>query len=231
MRGQKECNCGQVDPLLATVSGAIEESDEDEELEYEDAEVPGTTLLNTGIVLVLTTCLARTESSALVAVPGRFPKDLSPLWIIEDSEYVAPPVAEVSCGCTNKENEVPVQVPLPVLTPVVLQEQAVHRSPRSLTLGRPKSPYPLRPIAFSGARTSGRPVAYFSRSTYTHEHSTGKIRPWSRSSDVGQSHNDSAGGSNSDGSEEYGPNPRDYDCQDRRVLALRVPGLPCLHLL
>ena len=51
MRGRREYNCGLVDPLLATVSGVGVEgskNEEEEELEYEDAENPGTTLLGTG---------------------------------------------------------------------------------------------------------------------------------------------------------------------------------------
>ena len=47
MRGRRECNCGLVNPLLATVSGmAVEESgeEEDKELEYEDVDAPGTLL-------------------------------------------------------------------------------------------------------------------------------------------------------------------------------------------
>ena len=175
MRGRQECNCGQVDPLLATVSGGVKGSDEDEELEYGEEEVPGTASLVAGINLVLMTHLVPVESAVSVPVPDRFPDDISPLQVIEDNEYVAPPVSEESCGCVDKENVVPIQVPLPVPTPVVLREQAVRRSPRSLKLGRPASPYPLRPIAFAGARTPGRPIVYYSRGTYICEHSTGKI--------------------------------------------------------
>ena len=175
MRGQRECNCGQVDPLLVTVSGGVKGSDEDEELEYEEEEVPGTTSLDAGVTLTLTTRLARVEPAVSIPVPGRFPDDMSPLRIIEDSKYIAPLISEESCGCVDKENVVPVQVPSPVLTPVVLREQVVCWSPRSFKLGRPASPYPLRPIAFAGARTLGRPIAYFNRGTYIRKHSTGKI--------------------------------------------------------
>ena len=47
MRGRRECNCGAVDPLLATVSGEVildsEDEDAEGELEYAD-EDPGTSL-------------------------------------------------------------------------------------------------------------------------------------------------------------------------------------------
>ena len=47
MRGQRECNCGAVDPLLATMSGEVvldsEDEDAEGELEYAD-EDPGTSL-------------------------------------------------------------------------------------------------------------------------------------------------------------------------------------------
>ena len=71
-------------------------------------------------------------------VPGRFPSDVSPLRIIEDDEYVAPPMEGSPCCGSGKENEVPLQVPAPVPAPVpspmLLRGQAVRRSPRSLQL-------------------------------------------------------------------------------------------------
>ena len=225
MRGRRECNCGQVDLLLATVSRGVKGSDEDKELEYEEEEVPGTTSLDAGVTLTLTTRLARTKPVVSLPIPGRFPDDVSPLRIIKDSEYVAPPISEESCGCVDKENVVPVQVPSPVPTPVVLQEQAVRRSPRSLKLRRPASPYPLHPIAFAGARTSGHPVAYYSHGTYIREHSTGKIRPGGRVADVGLPDDGCSGGTSSDGSAEYGPDSGDYDRELRPESARYCPGL------
>ena len=225
MRGQRECNCGQVDPLLATVSRGVKGSDEDEELEYEEEEVPGTTLLDAGINLALTTRLVPVEPVVSVPIPGRFPTSVSPLRVIEDSECVVPPVSKESCGCVDKENADPVQVPAPVPTPVVLREQAVRRSPRSLKLGRPASPYPLRPIAFAGSRTSGRPIAYYSRGMYIREHSTGKIRPGGRVTNVGRSDDGSTGGTSSDGGSEYGPDSGDYDRELCPESARYCPGL------
>ena len=225
MQGRRECNCGQIDPLLATVSGGVKGSDEDEELEYEEEEVPGTVSLVAGINLALTTRLVPVEPVMSVPIPGRFPDDISPLRVIEDSDSVVPPMSEESCGCVDKENTDPVPVPSPVPTPVVLQEQAVRRSPCSLKLGRPASPYPLRPIAFAGSRTLGRPVVYYSRGTYIHEHSTGKIRPGGHIANVGRPDDGSTGGTSSDGGSEYGPDSGDYDRELGPESAQYCPGL------
>ena len=136
--------------------------------------------------------------------------DVSPLRIIEDDEYVTPPMEGSPCCGSGKENEVPIQVPTPVPSPMLLRGQAVRRSPRSLQLGRDTSPYVLRSVLFSGSRTSGRPITYPRRSTYSRQHRVGKIVLSSgRPVAVGDRGGDSGG---SDTWEfEYSPNPSDFD--------------------
>ena len=115
-----------------------------------------------------------------------------------------------ACCDSGKENEVPLQVPTPVPSPTLLRGQAVRRSPCSLQLGRDTSPYVLRSVLFSGSRTSGRPVAYPRRSTYSRQHRVGKIAPSSsRPVVVGDRGGDSGGSDTWDF--EYGPSPSDFD--------------------
>ena len=225
MRGWKECNCGLVDPLLATVSGVgVEDSeeDEDEDLKYVEAETPGTSLGTGGLTPTLSSCLARTKSSASNPIPGWFPDDVSLLRIIEDCEYIEPPVVLSDCGCLEKENKVLIQVPTPVPSPMILWDQAVCRSPHSLKLGRDPSPYVLHSVLFSGARTLDHPVVHHHSLTYQREHQVVKITPSQHSPDpVGCWGCDS--GELDTWRHKYSPSPSNYDwewvCQGHEFYA------------
>ena len=154
--------------------------------------------------------IARSASSVSVPIPGRFPDDISPLRIIEDDKFIVPPVeGSPYCGL-EKENEVPIQVPTPVPSPMLLRGQAVRRSPCSLQLGRDTSPYVLRSVLFSGSRTSGRPIVHPHQSTYSRQHRVGKIAPSSsRPGSIG-SRGCNSGELDTWGFE-YGPSPSDFD--------------------
>ena len=116
--------------------------------------------------------------------------------MIEDDEYVAPPVEASSetCGCavpptpedssetenegwgeSAKENEVPIPVP----SPGVLRDLQVRRSVRTFKLAGSK-PYLLVPACFPGVSGSKRPVMRRRRSTYMRAHLVRKIAPSNR---------------------------------------------------
>jgi hypothetical protein len=224
MRG-RDCRCARVDPLLATVNAPIAASDD--ELEYEST--------------VENTPDGPSPLGSPLALPGRFPEG-GELRVIEDDEYVAPPVAASTsaCGCPSptvgelsddpivvdseeerKENEEPIPVP----EPRVLGDSLVRGSPRTLKGPRP-TPY-FRPAVFTPKPSSKRPLAHYRRSTYSRQHRVGKIEP-----SLGRKDGEGAGDVSSACSDtwraEYGPDPSDYE-RDRNPESVRYhPGLQSL---
>jgi hypothetical protein len=218
MRG-KECNCGRVDPLLATVAGIV--ASEDEGLEYTDAEEPS----------------GPSTSLSPLALPGCFPDgESSPLRVIED-DYVVPEVAEERCcgpaadvvdevleddedlEVENKENNVPIPIPIPGN----LRDFVRRRSPHTFKMD-PAKPYLLRPGLFSRVVASNRPRASGHRSTNPFQHRFREVAHRRGQQDVVGDGHLSSGKSDTWGAE-FGPSAGDYDRERAPGSALYCPGL------
>ena len=122
------------------------------------------------------------DSTSSLALPCRFPGGESlPLRVIEDDEYLAPPIAEekrcsecpvqgdvmvedqVEEEASGKENEEPIPVP----EPRVLRDLAVRGSVRTFRLSPPSNPYTLRHALFPERPAPQRQVAYHRRSMHS----------------------------------------------------------------